>query len=170
MYSTAIAYLLFFIGGFGTLGFHRFYLNKIGTGVLYLLTGGLGFIGCVYDFFTLPMQVRDANLEDRYRRALDYESDLRMGYNRDSGARIKRDIRPDSIEKVILRAAKNNRGVATPSEVALEADVSLEEAKKNLDQLVSRGFAEVRVTKSGSIVYLFPDFRTAETEKNLEDF
>lgn len=170
MYSTAIAYLLFFVGGFGTLGFHRFYLNKIGTGVLYLLTGGLGLVGSVYDFFTLPMQVREANLQERYRRALEYESDLNMEYAKGARRQIKKDSRPDSIEKVILRTAKNNRGIATPSEVALEADINLDEAKKNLELLVSRGFADVRVTKSGSIVYVFPDFSTGATEDNLEDF
>ena len=170
MYSTAIAYLLFFVGGFGTLGFHRFYLNKIGTGVLYLFTGGLGLVGSVYDFFTLPMLVRDANLQERYRRALEYESDLNMEYAKSPRPQIKKNVRPDSIEKVILRTAKSNKGIATPSEVALEADINLEEAKKNLELLVSRGFADVRVTKSGSIVYVFPDFSTGATEDNLEDF
>ena len=175
MYSTFLAYLFWFIGGFGTLGFHRFYLGKFGTGILYFLTGGLAFIGSIYDFLTMPMQVRDANLEMRYRHALEY------GGNRDarvedvrgdlrSSTRNFREVGNDSIERVILRIAKKNGGLATPAEVALEGNITLDEAKKNLEQLVSRGFAEVRVSKSGNLVYVFPDFATDDVEKNLEDF
>ncbi len=175
MYSTTLAYLLWFIGGFGTLGFHRFYLGKFGTGILYFLTGGLAFIGSLYDFFTMPMQVRDANLEMRYRRALDsgISRDARMDDLRDDFRRETRSVREiggDSIERVILRTAKKNNGLATPAEVALEGNISLDEAKKHLEQLVSRGFAEVRVSKSGNLVYMFQDFATDDTENKLEDF
>jgi predicted transcriptional regulator len=175
VYSTLLAYLLWLIGGFGTLGFHRFYLGKFGTGVLYFLTGGLAFIGSIYDFFTLPMQVHDANLEMRYRHALEHGGfrdtrmeDIRGDFRRDT--RSIRDVGSDSIERVILRTAKKNSGLATPAEVALEGNISLDEAKKHLEQLVSKGFAEVRVNKSGNLVYVFPDFTTDDSESNLEDF
>ena len=45
----------------GVLGIHRFYLGKIGTGILWLLTGGLLGIGVVYDFWTLNGQISDVN-------------------------------------------------------------------------------------------------------------
>ncbi|MEP4078674.1 NINE protein [Haloferula sp.] len=47
----------------GFLGIHRFYLGKVGTGILWLLTGGLVGIGYLYDYFTLNAQV------DEYNRA-----------------------------------------------------------------------------------------------------
>lgn len=50
--------LLTFLGLFGV---HRFYLGKWGTGILYLLTGGLLLIGILYDFWTLNQQVSEAN-------------------------------------------------------------------------------------------------------------
>ena len=34
---------------FGILGIHRFYVGKVGTGLLYLFTGGLGGIGWLID-------------------------------------------------------------------------------------------------------------------------
>ena len=163
VYSTAVAYLLWFIGGFGTLGIHRFYLGKFGTGVLFLLTGGLCWLGSIYDFFTLGSQVRERNLESRYRRVLEH------GEERPIGPQITREFRKDSIEKVILRTARKNGGIATPSEVALEGDVALDDAKKHLERLLSNGFAEVRVNKKGTVVYTFPDFLTDETEQALED-
>ena len=38
---------------FGVLGAHRFYVRKIGTGILYLLTGGLFFIGIIIDLVNI---------------------------------------------------------------------------------------------------------------------
>ena len=50
--------LLTFLGVFGI---HRFYMGKWGTGILYLLTGGLFLVGVVYDFCTLNGQISDLN-------------------------------------------------------------------------------------------------------------
>ena len=50
--------LLTFLGAFGI---HRFYLGKIVTGVIYLLTGGLFLIGVLYDFLTLNDQISERN-------------------------------------------------------------------------------------------------------------
>jgi TM2 domain-containing membrane protein YozV len=50
--------LLTFVGVFGI---HRFYMGKILTGVLYLLTGGVFLIGVVYDFWTLNEQIDESN-------------------------------------------------------------------------------------------------------------
>jgi len=47
----------------GPLGIHRFYLGKIGTGILWLLTGGLLGIGYIYDYLTLNQQVDERNRE-----------------------------------------------------------------------------------------------------------
>lgn len=46
---------------FGWLGLHRFYMGKIVTGLIYLLTGGLFAFGILYDFWTLNGQVSEAN-------------------------------------------------------------------------------------------------------------
>jgi TM2 domain-containing membrane protein YozV len=42
---------------FGVLGFHRFYMGKPWTGILYLLTGGLFSIGVIYDIITLVIGI-----------------------------------------------------------------------------------------------------------------
>jgi hypothetical protein len=64
-HTTALL-LCFFLGGFGI---HRFYVGKIGTGVLMLLTYGLCGIMVVYDFLVLCFGTfRDSNgqpLEDK---------------------------------------------------------------------------------------------------------
>jgi TM2 domain-containing membrane protein YozV/predicted transcriptional regulator len=165
MYSVGIAYLLWLVSGFGALGFHRFYLGKIPSGVLWMCTGGLGMIGSIYDFFTLPGQVREANIRNALLAGVGRQSQG-WRYVQDGSARPVKD--KESVERVILRLAKTNRGILTASEVALEANIPLDAAKKDLDALVSKGFAEIRVRQSGTLVYTLPELM--DSDSPLEDF
>ncbi len=61
MKSTGIAYLLWLLGIFGWLGFHRFYIGKIGTGLIWMFTGGLFGLGALIDLFILGGQVEQYN-------------------------------------------------------------------------------------------------------------
>lgn len=45
----------------GVFGIHRFYMGKIWTGLLWLLTGGLFLVGWLYDYWTLNEQINEAN-------------------------------------------------------------------------------------------------------------
>ncbi len=65
MKSKAATYFLWFFLGFFSA--HRFYLGKIGTGILYLLTGQLFGIGWVIDLFLIDGMVDRYNLENRVR-------------------------------------------------------------------------------------------------------
>jgi TM2 domain-containing membrane protein YozV len=60
--KIATYFLWFFLGIFSA---HRFYLGKIGSGILYLLTGQLLGIGWVIDFFLIDGMVERYNLENR---------------------------------------------------------------------------------------------------------
>jgi TM2 domain-containing membrane protein YozV len=53
--SKGVAYLLWFF--LGWLSAHRFYLGKIGSGILYLVTGQFFGIGWIIDGFTLGSKV-----------------------------------------------------------------------------------------------------------------
>lgn len=165
-YSLPVAYALWAVSGFGALGLHRFYLGKTGTGFLWLLTGGLAGAGGLYDLFTLPRQVQEANLRS------DVEAVLTSGgarsvnelYGPDAVSRFRR---PESPEKIILRIARKNSGQVTPGEVAIESDISIDEARKVLDELAKKGIAEIRVRSSGVLVYFFPEF--ADDKKDFAD-
>jgi len=45
----------------GPLGIHRFYMGKIWTGILWLITGGLFLVGYLYDYCTLNDQIDEQN-------------------------------------------------------------------------------------------------------------
>lgn len=58
-YTLAWVFLVFL----GIFGVHRFYLGRIWTGLLYLLTVGLFGIGILYDFWMLNARISEKNQE-----------------------------------------------------------------------------------------------------------
>jgi len=60
-------------------------------------------------------------------------------------------------ERVILRLAKANNGMVTAGEVAIEANIPIEEAQRQLDNLAKKSIAQVRVRSSGVLVYFSPN-------------
>ena len=58
-----IGWLLLTYGGL--FGLHRFYLGRLGTGLLWLVTAGLFGAGIVYDYWTLNEQISLANRDWR---------------------------------------------------------------------------------------------------------
>jgi len=177
MYSTFIAYLLWFCSGFGALGLHRFYLGKIGTGILWMCTGGLFVVGSIFDFITLPAQVREANIRQALIDQLRRGSEQPFGGSREENWRYAEDssyrvvngaAKKERPEHAILKLAEKNKGVITVSDVALALDISMDEAKKLLDTLVAKNFAELRIRTSGSLVYVILDM--FNKDKPMEDF
>ncbi len=160
-YNVGLAYLLWLLGGCGILGLHRFYLGKTGTGVLWLCSGGLCGFGAFVDLITLRKQVDDANLKENVR--LMAESGIRAIPGAPTAA-----PKPESVEKAILRVARKNRGLVSPGEVALESDFTIDEARKALEAMATKGLAEMRIRQSGLIVFVFPEFADTSADPILE--
>lgn len=53
--SKIIAFILCFFGG--VFGLHRFYVGKFGTGLIFLITGGLFGIGWIIDLIKIYSEV-----------------------------------------------------------------------------------------------------------------
>ncbi|HPE36622.1 MAG TPA: TM2 domain-containing protein [Spirochaetales bacterium] len=157
-YNVFVAYLLFFVGG--VLGIHRFYLRKIPTGILWACSLGLGGLGLLYDFFTLPDQVRKANALLAAQGGL-----LRPGpvyIIQNGAAKPEAPAKKDSIEKIALGIAARHGGLVSPGEVALESDYTSDAARSALEKMAGKGLCEMRVRTSGVIVFRFPEFDRGE--------
>lgn len=66
MKSKTTAYILWCGGLIGFCGLHRFYIGKVGTGLLWLFTLGLVGVGQLIDLFTLGGQVDEVNVKRGY--------------------------------------------------------------------------------------------------------
>jgi TM2 domain-containing membrane protein YozV len=63
MKSVGLAYVLWFLAFFGFCGIHRFYAGRWISGVIWLLTFGLLFIGQFIDLFLIPRMIEYNNLK-----------------------------------------------------------------------------------------------------------
>jgi hypothetical protein len=61
-------------------------------------------------------------------------------------------------ERSVLRIAREKGGRLTPSLVALDCDMGIEESERVLDGLVKKGHASMRVRDDGRIEYEFSEF------------
>lgn len=170
MYSKAAAFILGIISFCPPFnGLLRFYLKHYVSGGIYTLTAGLCFIGNILDIVQVPQLVKQANMRLK-QKELNLPESLNMeSLSGNDTPALEYRKREESIQRQILLSAKRNSGYTTPSEVALESNVSIELVKEALDYLVSRGFAEMKINKAGTIVYFFPDMLDNVRDESFED-
>ena len=73
-----------------------------------------------------------------------------------------------SLEHGILKTAKAHNGIVTPADVSIGTGCGLDQAKLFLDRLVERGHAELRATRKGDLVYVFPSLLRRNMPEDLE--
>jgi len=145
MKSKALAYFLWLISGTGCLGFHRAYLGKYPTAVLWFFTGGLGYVGAIYDLFTLGKQV------DEYNRRL-IEAERR---DESYGLEAPRYTDAPSLEERVLDLAAIRGGIVTANELSEAANVSPSTAEAELVRRAAMGRCVEEKRASGLVVYRF---------------
>ena len=73
-------------------------------------------------------------------------------------------------ERRVLRLAELEHGRVTVPEVAARCTMTMEESKAELDRLVLDEVAEIQVTASGVLVYVFPGFLSDKDKARATDF
>lgn len=187
MKSTGMAYLLWCACFFGGAGIHRFYLGKYGTGILYLLTFGLFGIGQIIDLFRIPGMVERENLKWQLRQG----TTVNINIQGQTGQQVAIDQQPyhaqtqqpqqipqesqsskkdpeKKLEDTILKLARKFQGNLTPLELAANSSLSLDEADKALENIVRKGYANMKVTDEGTIIYEFPGFLQFDSSNSRE--
>jgi TM2 domain-containing membrane protein YozV len=185
MKSTLITYLLWFFGGF--LGIHRFYLEKYGTGILYFLTGGVFGIGWLIDLFRIPGMVENHNLKWQLKQG----ATVNISIQGQTGQQVSLDPPPlntqyaqpkpippkipedvedpeKHLERTVLKLARKFHGQLTPLELAANSQLSLDDADSALENFVRKGYANMKVTDEGNIIYEFPGFLQFDSSDSRE--
>jgi hypothetical protein len=73
-------------------------------------------------------------------------------------------------ERRVQRLAEQEHGRVTVPEVAARCHMTIDESKTELDRLVLHQIAEIQVTASGVLVYVFPGFLSDEEKARATDF
>jgi len=162
--SKGVAYLLwFFLGIFGA---HRFYLEKIGTGILYLLTGGIFGIGWVIDLFTLGGQVDTYNMIHGSMGGGNQNQNVvvnvtapattpQVATNQINSPQIASSGQIElSAEKIILALADKSP-ILTLRQIISNTELEIDEAETAVKKLIDKGIVIESVDSSGKSTYTF---------------
>lgn len=154
MFKDNIAYALWCLFLLGLGGVHRIYLKKYGTGILYLLTGGLFGIGQIIDLFRMKSMVQGANVQEGYLPHPRYAGQL-MGTLQPSPSAEPEERR---IMRSLLTAAQKNGGQLSVTQGVAATGLTFSEVEKVLTEMLIDGYVDVgNEPDTGVVIYLFPE-------------
>ena len=166
-YSTGLSYGLWCAGLAGACGIHRFYMGKIGTGVLYLVTFGLLGIGQVVDLFRMKSLVKNANIRDGripHPRQAARLSDVDLKPGKPDAKRLP----PMDLQQQLLHAALQNGGELTVTQGVMATGKGFEEVESTLTEMSHKGYVDVdNAPGSGVVVYRFPELEKRPQLKSV---
>lgn len=74
-----------------------------------------------------------------------------------------------SLDKTVIALAIAQGGKITPTEIALQSDCSIEEARVELDLLYTKGLFDLQLSEEGVTVYRYKEMLTIEGKNNAQD-
>lgn len=91
-------------------------------------------------------------------------------YKKIKAGDLRYDPRFEERQRTILIIARKNHGLLTPSEIAIESNLTIEVAKKYLEYFNHQGLARVRIADNGAYVYEFTDLLSERDKQTAESF
>lgn len=150
-----VSYLLCGAGFFGIGGLHRLYNGKIGTGLLWLCTGGLFYIGQVVDLVIIP------NMVDEYEQKLRLKAGVSSaGIPMNERIFISQVHQPNGKPLIVklIEAAEANGGSLTVTQGVKATGASLIEVETMLKEMLQSNHVRIGNNPiSGVVTYYFDE-------------
>lgn len=150
-----VSYLLCGAGFFGIGGLHRLYNGKIGTGLLWLCTGGLFYIGQVVDLLIIP------NMVDEYEQKLRLKAGVSpAGIPMNERIFISQVHQPNGkpLTVKLIEAAEANGGSLTVTQGVKATGASFVEVETILKEMLQSNHVRIGNNPiSGVVTYYFDE-------------
>ena len=161
-YRDGIGFALWCLIFVGLGGLHRIYMGKYGTGILYLLTGGLFGVGQFVDLFRMRRLIADSNVREGYALHPRVAQQMLMGQQTSPASAPAKRTKPLRIQ--LLEAAIVRGGQISVTEGVAATGAGFEEVEDTLRSLVASGYVDVdNAPGSGVVIYRFTEFGGAVT-------
>ena len=150
-----VSYLLCGAGFFGIGGLHRLYNGKIGTGLLWLCTGGLFYIGQLVDLMIIP------NMVDEYEQKLRLKAGVSSaGIPMNERIFISQVHQPNGKPLIVklIEAAEANGGSLTVTQGVKATGASFIEVETMLKEMLQSNHVRIGNNPiSGVVTYYFDE-------------
>ncbi|WP_193197086.1 TM2 domain-containing protein [Nostoc sp. MG11] len=148
-----VSYILSAALFFGLGGLHRLYNGKIGTGLVWLLTGGLFGVGQFVDVFLIP------NMVDEYEHNLKIKAGLSpLGVPLNQAVVASQVRRPTGNQLMVelIEAAENKGGSLTVTQGVKATGASFAEVEATLKEMFKSGYVKIDNDPiTGAVTYHF---------------
>lgn len=164
--NILVAYALWGLGLFGLNGIHRFYLGKPVTGLIWLFSGGVLYLGQICDLFLIPSMVKGRN---SYARTIGRNRSLPLlnivqqvlskldRLDRSLQQKLFKPAEPESSPMLkLLEAAQANGKVLSIGQAVMITGLEPREVQDLLNEALRSGLAHVdNDLESGAVRYHF---------------
>ena len=159
MNKVGVSYILWAGIFFGLGGLHRLYNGKILSGLLWLFTGGLFFVGQFIDLFLMPSMVESHNLKFKRRHGLLTQGNFpRQSLPQETTQQKRVPLSREQLRIKLLRAAQAKRGQLSVTQGVMATGAPFKEVEAVLQDMLKAGYVGIsNEPGTGVVIYVFKE-------------